>query len=245
MALKFEEAYKKVATFAGSPCEVDVADEELWGLQGGILQAVVFHWPSVSQGERHRFFKKLFGDKIAPHLRLIDGEPELVNDDILPFAVVGRPGLHEDGTTLEQVLEVKLEGVLFFDLQRGNPKTCPVLFYDFRRFGKVATDADTLKLRLSSAGGTVSMAVLQIPLRTFVQNKDGVSRYWEIEVRGRVVRMQRGLVAPSGGKDWTTNEPKQGDFISSAEAKARAEALILKYQRDGYVERAGFDQDQG
>ena len=59
---------------------------------------------------------------------------------------------------------------------------------------------------------------------------------------GSTVRMQRGLLSLLGGKDWSTNEPKQGDFKSSAEAKAKAEQLIARYQRDGYVERENFDE---
>ena len=241
MALKFNEAYSRVGTFAESPCEVDVADEELWGLQGGILQAVVFHWPSVAQERRERFFQKLWGDKVGPYLRVMDGQMELANDDLVPFAMLGRPGLHEDGFTFDAVLDSKLEGVLFFDLQRGNPSTCPVLLWDFKRFGKVAGDAAGLKLRLASMGGTVSGVGVQIPTRTFVSTRDGQTQYWQIEVKGRTARMQRGRVV-DGQKDWATNEPKQGDFPSSAEAKAKAEQLIQKYLRDGYVETRAFDE---
>ena len=100
----------------------------------------------------------------------------------------------------------------------------------------MAGSAEKLKLRLGGAG-PVSNVTVSIPLRVFHKVIQGRIHYWQIEVSGRHVKMQRGKFKADGQKDWITNEIKEANFPSSAEAKARAEELIRKYVGEGYFER--------
>lgn len=242
MALKFEDAYAKLKTLAGSPCQLDVSDEELWGLKGGVLQAIVFHWPSIPQDQREPFLKLLFGERaLAPYLTRLDGDLALANHDLVPFAILGRQGLHDEGFDFSTRIDALVVGVLFFDLVHGvQAGACPILLWDLKRFGKVAANLDALKLHLGG-GGAVSHVVLSMPQRTFTRRIDGKVHYFQIEVKGRRVKMQRGLLRAVGQKDWATNEVKEGDFPSSQDAKARADDLVQRYLDGGYAETGNFD----
>lgn len=242
MALKFDDAYSKLKSFAGSPCQLEVSDEALWGLKGGVLQAIVFHWPSVPQDQREPFLKLLFGERsLAPYLTRVDDQLELANHDLVPFALLGTQGLLEEGATFEARIDIHLTGVLFFDLVHGAVAgACPVLLWDMKRFGKVASKVSELKLRLGG-GGTVSHVVLSMPQRTFTRRIEGKIHYFQIEVRGRHVKMQRGVLRGVGQKDWASNEVKQGDFPSSADAKARADELVQRYLDGGFAETQNIE----
>ncbi len=238
MALRFEDAFVKLKTFVGSPCQLDVADEELWGLKGGIVQAIVFHWPSIEQSARAPFLKQIFGERtVGPYLTLIDDQLELANHDMVPFALLGRQGLFAEGATFEARIDSHLVGVLFFDLVHGAAAgACPILLWDLKRFGKVAGNVAALKFKLAALG-EISHVVQQMARRTFVRIVDGQIRYWQIEVAGRRVKMQRGLFMEGSKKDWSTNEIKEADFPSSNEAKSRADELVRSYVAQGYLER--------
>lgn len=242
MALKFEDAFAQLKTLVGFPCQLEVADEALWGLKGGVQQAIVFHWPSVPQSQREPFLKTLFGERaLGPYLTRIDDELQLANHDLVPFALVGTPGLMEEGSTFEARIDSQMTGVLFLDLVHGaNAGACPVLLWDLKRFGKVASKLDELKLRLGG-GGTVSHVVLSMPQRTFTMRREGKIHYFQIEVRGRHVKMQRGVLRGVGAKDWASNEVKEGDFPSSADAKAQADLLVQRHLDSGYAETQNLE----
>jgi predicted DNA-binding WGR domain protein len=207
-----------------------------------VLQAIVFHWPSVTPADREPFLKRLFGDRVlGPHLARVEGKLELANKDLVPFALLGRPGLNAEGATFETRVDSHLIGVLFFDLLHGAAQgACPILLWDMRRFGKVVANVAALKLRLAAVG-EISHVVMLMQQRTFVRTVEGQQRFWQIEVAGRRVKMQRGLMKAECQKDWSTNEIKEADFPSSADAKTRADDLVRKYLGEGYVEQPRLD----
>ena len=203
-----------------------------------MLQAIVFRWAQVKQEDREPFLKRIFGERVTrPYLTRDEGELELANKDLVPFALLGRQGLYAEGATLEARIDPHLVGVLFFDLAHATQnRTCPILLWDLNRFGKVAGDVGALKLRLGMLG-EISHVVQQMPPRSFVRADAGQLHFWEIEVTGRRVKMQRGLLKSEGQKDWSTNQTKEADFPSSADAKTQADELVRKYLALGYVER--------
>lgn len=237
MALKYEEAFASLKSLVGAPCQLEVSDEELWGLKGGVLQAIVFHWPSIEQHLKEPFLKFCFGERsLGPYLRRVDDQLELANHDLVPFAILGRQGLHDEGATFEARIDAHVVGVLFFDLVHGaTAGGCPILLWDLKRFGKVAGTVAALKLRLGG-GGSVSHVVLSMPQRSFTRRIEGKVHYFQIEVKGRRVKMQRGVLRGVGAKDWSTNEVKEADFPSSNEAKAQADVLVQRYLDGGYAE---------
>jgi hypothetical protein len=246
--LHFKDAFEKVAAHAARPSALLVTDPTVWGLERGMRQVIVFDWSAVEGSLVAPFLEWAFGELLnnATFIDRTDAGLSWVNSAVVPFAILGRE-LHASGTTFESAFASRFEAVLLFDLEKGQRNQCPVLLWDGRRFGKVVNDASMLGLRQAvpaarSAKDPDAGYVVEMVPRLFVHITIKETRYWQIGVSGRRISMQRGVLKPTGQKDWATNESKEGEFATAAEATQQARALMEKYLADGYIERESLDE---
>lgn len=237
-----------MASHQERPSALLVTDPAVWGLERGMRQVIVFEWPKVDGSLRAPFLEWAFGELLG-NAAFIRREPDglgWVNTAVVPFAILGRQ-LHDSGTTFESAFSSRFEAVLLFDLEKGQRSQCPVLLWDGRRFGKVANDGSLLGLRQAVPGARspadpAAGVVVEMAPRLFVHITIKETRYWQIAVSGRRLTMQRGVLKPTGQKDWSTNETKEGEFSTASEATQHALALMTKYLADGYIERENFEE---
>jgi len=248
LALSFKDAFAKVALHAQRPSALLVTDPAVWGLERGMRQVIVFDWAAIDASLVPPFLEWAFGGLLANAAFIRQGPTghSWTNPDVVPFAILGRQ-LHDSGTTFESAFSSRFEAVLLFDLQKGQRGQCWVLLWDGRRFGKVANDPTLLGLRQAtpttrSSADPAAPRVVEMAPRLFVHITIKETRYWQIAVSGRRISMQRGLLQPTGKKDWATNESKEGEFSTAAEAAQQARSLMEKYLADGYLEREGFGE---
>ncbi|MHB8879814.1 MAG: hypothetical protein ACYC8T_39500 [Myxococcaceae bacterium] len=242
MALSFAEAFHKVEAHRELPCALLVTDPAVWGLERGMRQVVVFDWRRVDRALLPRFLEHAFAG-LAGNPLLIEkaqGGMAWKSGEVVPFAILGRD-LHDSGVTFEAVHESRFEGVLLFDLLHGPRLQCPVLLWDGRRLGKVAADASLLGIR-QGVRATGSGKVAVMAARTFARVTVVETRYWVVSVTGRRIQLQRGVLKPTGARDWSTHETKEGEFDSAAEALLQAQRLMEKYLADGYAERESLGE---
>jgi hypothetical protein len=145
MSSSFPDAFAPIAPLAGAACElvgfraaelaVDARVEQLDESERpreGAIEAVVFDWSALSADERGELivdflgdaFLDADGDYVALHAG-DTGAPAWLPTDLVPFALVGPPGLTERGATWD--VAGSIDAVLFLDLAGGSGATCPVI----------------------------------------------------------------------------------------------------------------------
>jgi hypothetical protein len=130
MSIKLKEAIAKVEHLLDRPCEIEIADPEVFRIGAGRWDALVFNWSEFSEEEVDEFINDRLGDAFIEDDEYIkededSGLMKWKKKILVPFAFIGPTGMLENGHNWTNTTQVDL--ILFFDLKKGQNSTCPVL----------------------------------------------------------------------------------------------------------------------
>jgi hypothetical protein len=168
MPTAFADAFAPIASLTGIACELvglrpaalaadGGADGDAAGDGGDAIEAVIFDWSALSADQRGELivdflgdaFLEADGDYVALHADAdATGSPEWLPADLIPFALVGPPGLTERGARWD--VAGSIDAVLFLDLAGGSASSCPVIAWfagPTTDLVEIASDVAALGLR--------------------------------------------------------------------------------------------------